>query len=41
MTEKGLKLIMDFEGLPKNKPLDAYWDKYAWEENNYDKYEDN
>ena len=19
---------------------DAYWDKYAWEENNYDKYED-
>ena len=29
MTEKGLKLIMDFEGLPKNKPLDAYWDKYG------------
>lgn len=20
---------------------DAYWDKYAWEENHYDKYEDN
>lgn len=29
MTEKGLKLIMDFEGLPKNKPLDAYWDKHG------------
>lgn len=29
MTEKGLKLIMDFEGLPKKKPLDAYWDEYG------------
>lgn len=29
MTDKGLKLIMDFEGLPKNKPLDAYWDSYG------------
>ena len=29
MTDKGLKLIMDFEGLPKNKPLEAYWDSYG------------
>lgn len=29
MTEKGLKLIADFEGLPKKNPLDAYWDKYG------------
>ena len=29
MTEKGLKLIMDFEGLPKKNPLDAYWDSYG------------
>jgi len=26
MTEKGFKLIMDFEGLPKGDPLQAYWD---------------
>lgn len=29
MTEKGLKLIMDFESLPKNRPLEAYWDSYG------------
>jgi len=29
MTDKGLKLIMDFEGLPKNRPLEAYWDSYG------------
>lgn len=29
MTEKGLKLIADLEGLPKKAPLDAYWDKYG------------
>ena len=29
MTEKGLQLIMEFEGLPKKKPLDAYWDAYG------------
>ena len=29
MTEKGLKLIMDFEGLPAKKPLEAYWDSYG------------
>lgn len=29
MTEKGLKLIMDFEGLPKKNPLDAYWDSHG------------
>lgn len=29
MTEKGLQLIMDFEGLPKKNPLDAYWDAYG------------
>lgn len=29
MTEKGLNLIAEFEGLPKKKPLDAYWDKYG------------
>lgn len=29
MTDKGLKLIMEFEGLPKNKPLEAYWDPYG------------
>ena len=29
MTEIGFKLIMDFEGLPKNNPLDAYWDSYG------------
>lgn len=29
MTEKGLNLIMSFEGLPKKNPLDAYWDSYG------------
>lgn len=29
MTEIGLKLIAEFEGLPKKNPLDAYWDKYG------------
>lgn len=29
MTERGLNLIAEFEGLPKNKPLEAYWDKYG------------
>ena len=29
MTEKGLNLIAEFEGLPKKNPLDAYWDKYG------------
>lgn len=29
MTEKGLNLIMNFEGLPKKNPLDAYWDSYG------------
>jgi len=29
MTEKGLKLIMYFESLPKNRPLEAYWDSYG------------
>lgn len=29
MTDKGLQLIMDFEGLPKKNPLDAYWDSYG------------
>ncbi len=29
MTEIGLKLIAEFEGLPKKNPLSAYWDKYG------------
>lgn len=29
MTEIGLKLIAEFEGLPKKNPLNAYWDKYG------------
>ncbi len=29
MTDKGLQLIIEFEGLPKKNPLSAYWDIYG------------